>query len=182
MKKNFCLLLFSFLAFCCKAQLYIAKAGTLSFYSEAPLENIEGISKNANAVLNTQNGEIAVIVSIRSFQFKKALMQEHFNEKYLESDKYKEATFKGIISGLVDYSKDGAYPVTASGTLNMHGIEKKYTVPGTITVKGTELLLACKFNVLLQDHKIEVPFLVAQKIAEKVLVSMNVVCLPYKKN
>ena len=163
------------------AQLYIAKSGTVSFFSAAPMENIDGESKSVNALLNAENNEIAVIVPVSSFQFKKALMQEHFNEKYMESQKYREARFKGRILGDVDYKKDGVYPVTASGLLNLHGVEKSYTEKGTLTVKGDELLLACQFNVILKDHKIEVPSIVSQKIAEQVLVTMHVICIPYKK-
>jgi polyisoprenoid-binding protein YceI len=181
MKTFWFIVAFFYLSLHAEAQLYIAKSGTISFFSEAPMENIEAESKSVNALLNAENNEIAVIVPIRSFQFKKALMQEHFNEKYLESDKYKEARFKGKISGAVDYKKDGIYPVTASGVLNVHGIEKNYTEKGTLTVKEGTLLLTCKFNVVLKDHKIEVPSIVAKKIAEQVAVTMDIICMPYKK-
>ena len=163
------------------AQLYIAKTGAISFFSETAMENIEAESKNANALFNSENNELALIVAIRSFQFKNALMQEHFNEKYMESDKYKEARFKGKISGDLDFKKDGVYQVIATGTLNLHGVEKTYSEKGTLTVKGNELVLSCKFHVILKDHKIEVPSLVSKKIAEQVLVTMSVMCIPYKK-
>jgi hypothetical protein len=162
----------------CKSQLFITKSGHITFFSEAPLENIDATSKSLNAVLDTKSEEIVFNVPITSFQFKKSLMQEHFNEKYLES---KNATFKGKIVGPVDYSKDSSYPVTVTGILTLHGVEKKYSEKGLLIVKGNEITLSGKFYIVLKDHKIEVPALVASKIAERVLVTLLAVFNPYKK-
>lgn len=180
--KALCFLLaFFFVSLQNYAQLYIAKGGTVSFFSEAPLENIEAESKSVNAIINSENSEIAVIIPVSSFQFKKALMQEHFNEKYMESQKYREARFKGRILGDVDYKKEGVYSVTASGLLDLHGVEKNYIEKGTLTVKGGTLLLDCKFTINLRHHKIAVPSIVSQKIAEQVLITIHLTCIPYNK-
>src|SRR5687767_6559813 len=112
------------------AQLYTAKSGTASFFSEAPLENIEAHSNSVQSILNTATKSVAFIITIRSFQFKKDLMQEHFNEKYLESDKFPNATYSGKINEDIDLSADGTYNVTSTGKITMHGQEKEITAPG----------------------------------------------------
>jgi len=108
-------------------------------------------------------------------------MQEHFNENYLESDKYPFAEFKGKINESPEFSKDGTYPVTVTGTLNIHGIEKSYTAKGTITTQGTTLTVASTFNVRVADHGIKIPSLVVQNVAEVVAVTVNAVYTPYSK-
>src|SRR5690242_744137 len=130
-KKILLQLILLFTAAFCKAQVYTAKSGSASFYSEAPLENIEANSSSVQSILNTTTKSVAFIISIRSFQFKKDLMQEHFNEKYMESDKFPNATYSGKINEDLDLSKDGTYDVTSTGKITMHGQEKQITVPGT---------------------------------------------------
>src|ERR1044071_1405315 len=126
MKKIFLILLISGFALVSRAQLYTAGEGSVvTFFSEAPLENIEATNSRISSFLNTSSNEVMFIVHIRGFTFDKDLMKEHFNEKYMESDKYPTATFKGKINDAVDYSKDGTYNVTATGMLNMHGVERE---------------------------------------------------------
>jgi hypothetical protein len=174
------LMLLSAAAFC-NAQVYTAKSGTASFYSEAPMENIEAISNSVQSILNTSTKSIAFIISIRSFQFKKDLMREHFNEKYLESDKFPNATYSGKINEEVDFGKDGSYNVTSTGKIAMHGQEKEITVPGTFTVKNGEASLQTNFPLAVADFKIEIPQLLFQNIADTVAVKVNVNYIPYKK-
>jgi len=164
-----------------KAQVYTAKSGTASFYSEAPLENIEAISNSVQSILNTATKSIAFIISIRSFDFKKDLMQEHFNEKYMESDKFPNATYSGKINEDLDLAKDGTYEVTSTGKITMHGQEKEITVPGTFTVKDGEASLKSNFPLAVADFKIEIPQLLFQNIADTVAVKVNVNYIPYKK-
>jgi len=172
--------LFSATAFC-NGQVYTAKTGTASFYSEAPMENIEGISNSVQSIVNTTTKSIAFIISIRSFQFKKDLMQEHFNEKYMESDKFPNATYSGKINEDIDLGKDGTYNVTSSGKIAMHGQEKEITVPGIFTVKNGEATLQTNFPLAVADFKIEIPQLLFQNIADTVAVKVNVSYIPYKK-
>lgn len=108
-------------------------------------------------------------------------MEEHFNEKYLESDKFPNATYSGSIAGDFDLSKDGTYEVTSTGKIAMHGQEKEITTPGTFTVKDGEASLQSNFPLAVQDFKIEIPQLLFQNIADTVAVNINVIYQPYKK-
>jgi hypothetical protein len=174
-------LILLFTAAFCKAQVYTAKSGSASFYSEAPMENIEATSNSVQSILNTTTKNVAFIISIRSFQFKKDLMQEHFNEKYMESDKFPNATYSGKINEDIDLGKDGTYNVTTTGKIAMHGNEKEITVPGTFTVKNGEASLQSNFPLAVADFKIEIPQLLFQNIADTVAVKVNINYIPYKK-
>ncbi len=162
-------------------QIYKSISGEASFFSAATLENIEAKSISVNSILNSTSKDILFIIPMTSFQFEKALMQEHFNEKYVESDKFPEAKYKGKITGDVDFTKDGTYHVSSTGILTIHGVDKSYTEKGTITVKGEQVVIDSQFHVFLKDHKVEIPTVVSQKIAEKVLVKVHSVYTPYKK-
>lgn len=157
------------------AQKLMTRTGKVSFFSSTPIENIEAFNNDVSSILNMQNGELAFIVPIKSFKFEKQLMQEHFNENYMESDKYPKATFKGNIINLreINFTKEGNYPTTASGTLTIHGVTKNVTIPGTITVKNGKVTLLSKFNVRTADYNIEIPALVAKKIAKEIEVTVN---------
>lgn len=151
--------------------LYGTSAGEVSFFSDTPLETIEAVNKKSGAIINTTSQEIAVQMKITDFVFPNKLMQEHFNENYMESEKYPTASFKGKIKEQVDLSKAGTYPVTAEGSLSIHGVTKPVTVKGTIISSGSDLKLDFKFQVKPEEYKIEVPSLVITKIAELIDVS-----------
>src|SRR5689334_4180471 len=124
MKYTIFILLLSCIAVTNAQTVFIADTGKVTFYSYAPIEDIDATSTQVNSIYNSVNGEIAFMIPMRTFTFKKALMQEHFNEKYMESDKYPHATFKGKVNEKVDVTKPGKYPVSATGTLTIHGKEK----------------------------------------------------------
>lgn len=163
------------------AQIYMGKSCDINFFSKGPIEDISATNKTAKPILNAAAGEIALKVTIKGFTFEKKLMQEHFNEKYMESDKYPYATFSGKINEAIDYKKDGTYKVTVPGKLNIHGVEKERIIEGALTVKSGEISIDSKFNVMLKDHNIEIPSLVAQNIAEVVEVTVKSVLTEYKK-
>ncbi len=163
------------------AQIFTSKTTQVSFFSETPVENISAENKVATILLNSSNNEVAVRVPVKSFIFDKALMQEHFNENYMESNKYPVSTFKGIIAEKIDYAKDGVYTVTVKGKMEMHGVVREENIAGTLTVKGTEITLVAQFNVKPADYNIEVPKLVFEKIAESILVRVNGTLAPYVK-
>jgi polyisoprenoid-binding protein YceI len=145
----------------------------ISFFSETPMENIDAVNKDGKAILNTKTNELVFVVTIIGFKFKKPLMEEHFNENYMESDKYKTAHFKGQIIGDVDYLKNGEYKVKAKGVLNIHGVDKEREISGVITVKNGAIELNSSFDVNLKDHKIKIPKMVIKNIAETVKVTIQ---------
>lgn len=159
-------------------EIYKSSQTEITFFSETPLENIDAINKEGKAILNTKTNELVFITSIIGFKFKKPLMEEHFNENYMESDKYKTAHFKGQIVGNVDYLKDGEYPVKAKGVLNIHGVDKERELSGIITVKNGVIELNSTFDVHLKDHNIKIPKMVIKNIAETVLVKIQTSLLP----
>lgn len=154
------------------------KTGKVSFFSSTPLEDIRAVSEKTQAVLITKNGTVAFQVPIRSFSFAKGLMQEHFNENYMESDKYPHAKFKGNIQDKIDYSKDGEYAVTANGVLNVHGVDKQRSIPGKLVVKDGKIRMITSFDVACVDHKIKIPTLVITKVAEVIKVSIDATLSP----
>jgi type 1 fimbria pilin len=156
------------------AQKYYTKNGSVAFYSKASMENIDATNNQALSVLNMPAGDLQFSVLIKSFHFQKALMEEHFNENYLESDKYPKATFKGKITdpSKVDLTKDGTYSVTASGDLTIHGVTKNISTPATISVKAGKVSAKAEFNVALADYKVSIPSVVKNNISETVKVTV----------
>jgi hypothetical protein len=155
--------------------IFITKKGQISFFSKTPLENIDAVNNEVSSVLNTQNGEIAFAVLVKGFHFERALMEEHFNENYMESDKMPKSMFKGKINDFssVNVAKDGSYNVSVEGELTVHGVTKKITIPGTIIVKAGQLQVTSKFKVDPKEYAITIPSLVADKIAETINVSVD---------
>jgi len=159
-----------------QAQKYFTREGKVSFTSEAPLENIEGHNSNATSVIDISSGRMEFAILIKAFQFKKALMQEHFNENYLESDKYPKATFKGNITNIdvIDLTKDGEYEVNVKGDLTIHGETKAIESPGKIIVKDGQISASASFEVEVADFKIEIPAIVRDNIAKIVQINIAV--------
>jgi polyisoprenoid-binding protein YceI len=168
------LFLLSSLLYCsvCSAQRYQLEASTISFYSEAPLEDIEAETNEAQSLFDAGSGEVAFRVPIQSFQFEKALMQEHFNENYLESDKYPNATFEGTLQGF-DPDQTGEQSVTASGKMAIHGVTHAIEVPGTIQSQGEGWEMQATFPITIADYKIKIPKVVFYNIAEVVEVTVH---------
>lgn len=157
------------------AQKYITRTGKVSFFSSTPVENISAVNNEVGSVLDSKTGDVVFQIAIKSFKFEKALMEEHFNENYMESDKFPKSDFKGKIADIskVNFSKDGKYDVTAAGKLTMHGVTKDVSIPGTVTVKGGQAILNAKFKVKPQDYKIKIPSMVESKIAKEIEVTVN---------
>ncbi|HLC83546.1 MAG TPA: YceI family protein [Bacteroidia bacterium] len=164
------------------AQIYVAKTCEVSFFSASPLENIEAIAKVPKTFLNISTNDVQVQITNTAFMFEKPLMQEHFNENYMESEKFPSTTFKGKINEKVDWTKDGEQKVTVTGKMSMHGVDKEITINGVVTIKGGEISISSKFKVHVADYKIKVPSLYIQNIAEDVDVKLNAVMGPIKKN
>lgn len=153
---------------------YFTKSGQINF-SAGTGEDIDGINKATTSVFDAATGQIEFAVLVKGFEFKRALMQEHFNENYMESDKYPKSIFKGKIINIekVNFQKDGSYPVTVKGVLEMHGVKKEIETTGTFKVTGEAVHSDASFPVLLADYKIAIPSLVKDKIAETVTLKVN---------
>ncbi len=157
------------------AQKYMTKGGTIKFSSDTPIEKIEGINRQVNSALDFSTGNFVFKVMMRGFEFEKALMQEHFNENYMESDKYPNSTFSGKITNIKDVNllKDGVYKVEAEGDLTMHGVTNKEKVNGTLEVKAGKVLGVATFNVAPKDYKITIPKAVIKNISETIKVDVT---------
>ncbi len=157
------------------AQKYFSKTGKVSFFSGTPIENIEAESNSAATVFDVESGKIQWSVLIKSFEFEKALMQEHFNENYMESSKFPKAKFEGQILNLEDVSltSDGTYETLVNGTLEIHGVSKEIEAPVTFTVKGDEVIGQSKFKVAVADYNIEIPSVVRENIAKEIEITVN---------
>ena len=157
-------------------QKYFSKTGRVNFTSNAPLEKIVAHNNNAYVILDSGNGSIECSVLIKGFQFEKALMQDHFNENYMESDKFPKSIFKGRITNIseVNFQKNGTYPVTIIGLLEIHGVTKEIATRGTIKVEGETVLANADFNVMVSDYNIAIPGLVKDKVSKT--ATIKVIC------
>jgi len=160
--------------------IFMVDSSYVHFFSEATLENIEAKNDKAKGLINRTNSKVAFVIPIKSFEFDKALMKEHFNENYMESEKFKSATFKGQINEKINWKKEGTYDVTVTGMLNVHGVEKSRTIKGKLMVKKDRIRVQTKFNVKLVDHDIEIPTVVFQNIAEVIDVTVDLQFSPKK--
>ena len=162
---------------------YITKNATIDFFSSTLVEDIKAINNQVVSFIKTETGEINFGVSIKSFVFENSLMQEHFNENYMESDKFPNAKFKGKITDLenIDFNKTGVYPVNISGEITIHGVTKKIETKGIFTVKGKKISTKAFLKIQPKDYDIEIPLLVRDKIAKILDVNINAEYEIYKE-
>lgn len=154
------------------AQRYRLVAGNVTFFSDAPMEDIEAENSEIVSLFDVGTGVAVYKVKISGFQFEKSLMQQHFNEKYLESDKYPESTFRGRIR---DYDTESTQwqQAKAEGDLKIHGITQQVSVEGQVKFSSDKMQLKATFPVKLEDYKIKIPKVVFYNIAEVVEVSLD---------
>lgn len=157
---------------------FTTREGVVSFSASSPLEDIEARSQQTAAVLDLQTQQLAFTMPVKSFQFKRTLMQEHFNENYMESDRYPKATFTGRLLAVdaAALRSGGAQKVTAEGDLTMHGVTKRVQVPGTLELQNGRLVVLAQFAVSPADYQIEIPLLVRDHIAKSVSVRVALSC------
>ncbi|MCO6476017.1 MAG: YceI family protein [Phaeodactylibacter sp.] len=157
------------------AQKYFTREGKVSFFSDAPVEKIEAHNSKATAVVDAESGRMEFAVLIKAFQFEKALMQEHFNENYMESDKYPKALFKGEVTNMdaIDLQKDGEYKAGVKGSLTIHGVTKEVEAPGKFVVKDGNITASSSFTVMVADYDIEIPAVVRDNIAKEVRIDIE---------
>ncbi len=153
------------------------KNGIISFYSKAPVEDIEATNNKVLAIVDLEKNTIEFSVLIKGFEFEKGLMQEHFNENYLESDKYPKAYFKGVFEGSIPgilSAGNKTYTLSINGHLSLHGVTQPLKTPGVITVKDKLIKASSSFTIRLSDFKIKIPTLVANNISKEILIKVNI--------
>jgi polyisoprenoid-binding protein YceI len=170
MKKFIFTAVLAMFALALNAQTYKTRDGNIYFNPNKNQGNKEyaALSKEATAVLKVETSEVALLVPMKSFHFNNALLEEHFNENYLHTNKYPNGTYKGKLIGFdkAMLAKDGVYNLSSEGTVDMHGVSKPFKSPVTLTVKGGVATFLCKFTVKAADHDIAIPDLVKPKLAE----------------
>ena len=159
------------------SQKFITKTGHIKFFSDSPLEKIEAHNHQVNAALDASNGDFVFRVLMKSFEFEKALMQEHFNENYVESDKFPDAMFVGKVSNMKDVNtgKHGVYEAQVEGKLTIHGVTQAVKQKGSFEVKDGKLAGKSKFNILLSDYNIKIPGAVTNNISKSVEISVDLI-------
>ncbi|MGW8314926.1 MAG: YceI family protein [Bacteroidales bacterium] len=159
---------------------YLTNTGFVSFYSHTAIEDITAINNKVAAVIDGTSGDVAIIVVMSEFQFEKKLMQEHFNENYVESEKFPKATFNGRIlnNEVVDYKAPGNYQVQVSGELTIHGISRDVTTSGSIEVTVDGITARTKFLLNPEEYEIKIPRIVRNNIAENMEITAELSCKP----
>lgn len=154
------------------AQKYSAEHSSVIFFSDAAIEDIKGINTKAQSIFVKESGDVAFSIPIKDFEFEKALMKEHFNEKYMETDKFAKSSFQGNISGYQP-NVPGEQNAEALGKITIHGVTKELKVPGSIEFREGKVFLKSKFMVRLEDYNIKIPQLLWKNVAEEVEVTIE---------
>ena len=150
---------------------YLTKQGTISFFSHSPVEDIEAVNNQVLSIVDIETGDVAISVLMKSFMFEKSLMQEHFNENYVESDKFPKAKFKGKI---IDFENlENKNKVSIQGDLTIHGITKEVKVDANIEIDNNNLVLNGVFTVLVADYQIKIPSVVKNNIAKTIEITFS---------
>lgn len=159
------------------AQIYLTRTATISFFSKTPMEDIKAVNNQVYAAIDAGNKSVAFSLLLKGFSFRKEMMEEHFNEDYVESEKFPKATFSGSYEGNVDVTKPGSYTVTVKGKLSLHNTTREVEMPAEIKVNGEHLTGTCSFKVNPGDYNIQIPALVSDKIAKEITVSVLADCI-----
>lgn len=156
------------------SQSFRVESSTISFFSQAPLEDIKAETDQSVGVFNADTGDMAFVIMIADFQFPRSLMQEHFNENFMESSKFPRATFEGKLG---DFTRENGVQqtVNVSGIMTIHGVANQMKIPGRIRFDGKKIQMDAVFPIELADHEIEIPTLLFKKIAETVEVTVHMI-------
>lgn len=171
------------IALAVNAQKYMTKNGYIGFFSHTPMEDIKGDNNQVAGIIDISTGDVVFQALIKSFHFDRALMEEHFNENYMESDKFPKSSFKGKITNLssVNFTKNGTYDVTVEGDLTIHDVTNKISTKGTIEVVTGGINTNAKFNIVPEDYKINIPGVVREKINKNLEVTVTMKYAPLEK-
>ena len=153
--------------------VFSARTGTITFTSDAPLELIRANSDQLKGSVNSETRQFSFAIEIKTFKgFKVSTQKKHFNENYLESDKYPQSTFDGKIIENIDLHRDGLYNVRAKGNLFIHGVIQERIIKCILTIKNGLVSVKSNFIVLLADHDIAIPKILDQKLASDIKVEV----------
>ena len=176
MKKIIAALFISALVLNISAQeKYLTKTGHIKFFSHTAIEDITAELENAGSIIDAETGEVIITLSMTSFDFEKKLMEEHFNENYVESEKFPKSSFKGKITdnASVDYGKPGSYSVRVKGDMTIHGVTNEIGTEGTIVVKKDGIVAKATFLLNPEDYDIKIPKIVRGKIANNLEITVD---------
>lgn len=161
--------------------VYTSDSSSVSFFSHTPIEDVKAVNYASTAIIEMISRSVRIQVPVAAFQFENHLMQEHFNEGYLEPQKFPYATFRGKLSDSLDLSIDTVYSVEATGMLSVHGIDRVHTFSGTLVCQNSVAQLTSNFELVLADHEVKVPGAVFDNIAKLVKVDVYFRMHPYKE-
>jgi hypothetical protein len=162
------------------SQVFMTRNATVRFFSEAPLENIEAYNRQVSCALNTQTGELAFRVLIRSFSFDKALMQEHFNDNFMHSHEYPNAVFEGRVEQFeeIDIITPGVHEVTVTGNLTIKDVTRQISERGTLEIRNGEIHAYSVFTIMPEDYNVQIPLRFARNIAQQIEVTVDATLTP----
>ena len=155
------------------AQKFVTEKTYVKFFSDAAIEDITAENRKTSSLFDSSTGEIVFSVPIREFQFDKSLMQEHFNEKYMESELFPKARFSGKIIEPIDFGTNKTYDIRAKGVLDIHGQKQTRIIKASVTIEDGDIKIKSRFFVPLSDHNISIPSIVSQKIATEIEVEFT---------
>jgi hypothetical protein len=158
---------------------YFTRNASITFTSAAAMEKIVSKNSQVNCILNTQTNDLALKVVIKSFEFEKQAMADHFYNDYLQSDKFPNATFEGKITNTIDYAKNGKYDIMVDGKLTIHGVTKPTKQKAIIEIKDGKITTKSSFSIQLSDFGITVPNDYLKKISNTVELKIDAVMTPY---
>ena len=159
---------------------FFTKTGYASFFSHSLMEDIKAENHQVVAIVDKQSGKFKILMLMRSFKFPKALMEEHFNENYVESDKYPKAIYSGIIQDFEQINSETKL-ITFNGILSIHGVKKETKIVANSVVTSDHIKLTGNFTLTIADFDIKIPSLVKNKIAKEMKIEFNFDLKPYKK-
>jgi polyisoprenoid-binding protein YceI len=159
------------MALTASAQKYITRDAYIYFNpnKDQNHKDYEAATKEGTAVLQADKSEVALLVPMKTFHFNNALLEEHFNENYLNTDKYPNATYKGKLVGFTPdmLTKDGVYNISSEGQVTLHGVTQTFKSPVKLTVSGKTATFYCEFKIKAEDFKIDIPGIVQDKLSKE---------------
>jgi polyisoprenoid-binding protein YceI len=165
------------------SQKLATRSAEVSFVSNASLEVIKARSTRVQGLIDPSTNQFAFVIPVSSFEgFNSALQRQHFNENYMESERYPKAAFSGKLIERINFSRDTSYQVRAKGELEVHGVKQVRIIKGTLTIRGREVRIETVFTIPLSDHDISIPQIVSQKIATEIDVVFQCLMQPQQNS